>query len=134
MLNKPEELIMALLAALGVVLTFIFCRYLNMPTDTGLLTTTLTLLWAVIFFLLWQRGLTRHIWPIFLGLWVVCWWRAIYWSATQIILNGDNNAHTEISWYGSWPALITYALIPVVIGYLIKWQSHKNHQPQPTKI
>lgn len=128
MLKKPEEFIMAILAGLWVVLTFILCRYINMPTDTGLLTTALTLLWAVVFFLLWQRNLTRNIWPLFIGILVMCWWRAIYWSASQIILSGDNHARTEISWYGSWPALIIYALIPVIIGYLLKWYCHKNRK------
>ncbi|MDF7675510.1 hypothetical protein PT286_02010 [Neisseriaceae bacterium ESL0693] len=129
MFNKPEEFIMAILAGLWVVLTFIICRYINMPTDTGLLTTALTLLWALVFFLLWQRGLSRSIWPVFLGILVICWWRAIYWSGTQIVLNGNNQAQTEISWYAQWPALIIYALIPVAIGYFIKWQRSRHRQP-----
>ena len=87
MLNKPEEFIMSILAGIWVVLTFIFCRYLHLPTDTGLLVTTLTLLWTLVFFLLWQRGSIRKIWPIFLGLLVMCWWRAIYWSASINVLN-----------------------------------------------
>ena len=71
MLNKPEEFIMAVLAGIWVVITFIICRYLHLPTDTGLLVTTLTLIWALVFFLLWQRGRTCKIWPVFLGL-LVC--------------------------------------------------------------
>jgi uncharacterized membrane protein (UPF0136 family) len=128
MLNKPEEFIMSILAGIWVVLTFIFCRYLRLPTDTGMLVTTLTLLWALIFFLLWQRGKSRKIWPIFLGLLVMCWWRAIYWSASINILNADNIIINNVSWYGTWPALIIYALIPVIAGYSLKWYRHKKQK------
>lgn len=133
MFNKPEEFIMAILAGLWVVLTFIICRYINLPTDTGLLTTTLTLLWVLVFFIFWQRNLTQTIWPLFLGLLVVCWWRAIYWLASQVILTNGNNVHTNISWYGSWPTLILYALVPVIIGYLIKWQRRRQQQHATSK-
>ena len=128
MLNKPEEFIMSILAGIWVVLTFIFCRYLHLPTDTGLLVTTLTLLWTLVFFLLWQRVSIRNIWPIFLGLLVMCWWRAIYWSASINVLNPDNSIKNNVSWYGSWPALIIYALIPVIGGYIYKWIRYKKQK------
>ncbi len=133
MLNKPEEFIMSILAGIWVVLTFIICRYLRLPTDTGLLITALTLIWALVFFLVWQRGNSRQIWPIFLGLLVMCWWRAIYWSASFNILNADNIVQNNISWYGTWPALIIYALIPVIAGYLFKWFRYKK-QKTTTKL
>ena len=132
MLNKPEEFIMAVLAGIWVVITFIICRYLHLPTDTGLLVTTLTLIWALVFFLLWQRGRTCKIWPVFLGLLVMCWWRAICYSSTEIILNNDNSTSTLVHWYGSWTALIIYALIPVIAGYGFKWWQHKRRKPQVT--
>lgn len=128
MLNKPEEFIMSILAGIWVILTFIFCRYLRLPTDTGLLVTTLTLLWALVFFLLWQRGNSRNVWPIFLGLLVICWWRAIYWSASINVLNADNSIQNNVSWYGSWPALIIYAIIPIIGGYTYKWWCHKKQK------
>ncbi|KDN13178.1 MAG: hypothetical protein J6578_05305 [Snodgrassella sp.] len=130
MLNKPEEFIMAVLAGIWVAITFIICRYLQLPTDTGLLVTTLTLIWALVFFLLWQRGRTSNIWPVFLGLLVMCWWRAIYYSSTEIILNNDNSTSTLVHWYGSWTALIIYALIPLIAGYGFKWWQHKRRKPQ----
>jgi hypothetical protein len=130
MLNKPEEFIMAVLAGIWVAITFIICRYLQLPTDTGLLVTTLTLIWALVFFLLWQRGRTSNIWPVFLGLLVMCWWRAIYYSSTEIILNKDNSTSTLVHWYGSWTALIIYALIPLIAGYGFKWWQHKRRKPQ----
>lgn len=130
MLNKPEEFIMAVLAGIWVAITFIICRYLQLPTDTGLLVTTLTLIWALVFFLLWQRGRTSNIWPVFLGLLVMCWWRAIYYSSTEIILNNDNSTSTLVHLYGSWTALIIYALIPLIAGYGFKWWQHKRRKPQ----
>lgn len=121
---------MAVLAGIWVAITFIICRYLQLPTDTGLLVTTLTLIWALVFFLLWQRGRTSNIWPVFLGLLVMCWWRAIYYSSTEIILNNDNSTSTLVHWYGSWTALIIYALIPLIAGYGFKWWQHKRRKPQ----
>jgi hypothetical protein len=130
MLNKPEEFIMAVLAGIWVAITFIICRYLQLPTDTGLLVTTLTLVWALVFFLLWQRGRTRNIWPLFLGLLVMCWWRAIHYGSAEVIINSDNSITKLIHWYGSWPALIAYALIPVMSSYAFKWWQYKRHSSQ----
>ncbi|PIT53377.1 hypothetical protein [Snodgrassella alvi] len=130
MLNKPEEFIMAVLAGIWVAITFIICRYLQLPTDTGLLVTTLTLVWALVFFLLWQRGRTRNIWPLFLGLLVMCWWRAIYHCSAEVIFNSDSSITKLVHWYGSWPALIIYALIPVIGGYAFKWWQYKRHTSQ----
>ncbi|MGE9549195.1 hypothetical protein [Snodgrassella alvi] len=132
MLNKPEEFIMAILAGIWVVITFIICRYLQLPTDTGLLVTTLTLVWALVFFLLWQRARTRNIWPLFLGLLVMCWWRAIHHGSSEIMLNSDGSTTKLVHWYGSWTALIIYALIPVIAGYAFKWWQHKRQRPQPS--
>ena len=59
MLSKPEEFILAILAGLWVVLTYFLAAYTGMPTHTALLITVLTLIWAIVFFLLWQRNRVR---------------------------------------------------------------------------
>ena len=68
MFKRPEELIMAALAALWVVFTYFLASYFGAPTQTALLITAFTLIWAALFFILWQRNLTSMIWPVFLGL------------------------------------------------------------------
>ncbi len=49
---------MAILAALWVVLTYFIADYLGAPTHTALLISALTLIWALVFFILWQRNIT----------------------------------------------------------------------------
>ena len=48
MFKRPEELIMAVLAALWVVLTYFAASYFGAPVHTALLICTLTLIWAAV--------------------------------------------------------------------------------------
>lgn len=129
MLNRPEELIMAILAGLWVVLTYFACAYMGMPTDTCLLITLFTLIWGIVFFLMWQRGQTCLIWPVFLGLLVACWWPSLNWLASKDIVMPDNSASTVIinlPWYATWTAKLIYSLIPIIAGYAWKIKRHYN--------
>ncbi|WP_066567247.1 hypothetical protein [Snodgrassella sp. CFCC 13594] len=131
MFSKPEEVIMAVLAGLWVILTYFLSSYAGMPTHTALLITLFTLIWAIVFFLMWQRSQTRFIWPIFLGLLVACWWPAITWFAYKdVILPGTDMSTIILSlpWYATWTAKFIYAFIPVVVGYIIKWRWHQRRQ------
>lgn len=129
MLNKPEELIMAVLAGLWVVLTYLLADHLGIHTHTVLLITALTLIWAVVFFLLWQRGRIRWIWPLFLGLLVACWWPALDWMAIKDIAMDNPEGLIVLShpWYATWTAKIIYAAIPTLAGYAVIWKL--KHQP-----
>ena len=49
MFKRPEELIMAVLAALWVVFTYFLASYFGAPTQTALLITAFTLIWAALF-------------------------------------------------------------------------------------
>ncbi|MCP2041385.1 putative neutral ceramidase superfamily lipid hydrolase [Neisseria sp. HSC-16F19] len=129
MLNRPEELIMAVLAGLWVVLTYLLADYIGIHTHTALLITALSLIWAAVFFMLWQRSRIRWIWPLFLGLLVACWWPALDWLAVKDIAmdNADGLIVLSRPWYATWTAKLIYAAIPILIGYIIIWKL--SHHP-----
>ena len=61
-MKKPEEIIMAVLAALWVILTYFVLTYIGAHLETSLTITGLTLLWCVVAFVLvrhQRRG--RHL-------------------------------------------------------------------------
>ena len=123
MFKRPEELIMAALAALWVVFTYFLASYFGAPTQTALLITAFTLIWAALFFILWQRNLTSMIWPVFLGLFVACWWLFIDCVAIRGFVTPESVNDTIVlskPWYDTWTAKIIWALIPVVFGYIFK--------------
>lgn len=129
MFKRPEELIMAVLALLWVVLTYFLAAYFAAPTQTALLITVLTLVWAAVFFGLWQRNKTNLIWPLFLGLLVACWWPFIDWLAIHSIVTPEAAGETIVvnkPWYDSWTAKGILSAIPTALGYLFKWKQHKK--------
>lgn len=130
MFKRPEELIMAVLAALWVVLTFFLVSYFGAPTQTALLISALTLIWAAVFFMLWQRHLTSWIWPVFLGLLVACWWPYLDWYAVRDLIAADVAGETIVvgkPWYATWTFKGILAVIPVVLGYGMRWKfAHKE--------
>lgn len=135
MLNKPEEFIMAVLAGLWVVLTYFVADYTGMPTHTVLLITALTLIWAAVLFLLWQRNRVRLIWPCFLGLLIACWWPLFDWLAVKDVVNPAALGDTIIvarPWYATWTAKFIYALIPTLLAYVVLWKL--KHQPAKHQI
>ena len=118
MFKRPEEIIVLILALLWVVLSYYIAAILISDAYTILLITVLTFVWAAICFLLWQRNLSRHIWPLFLGSLVACWWPYFTWLASDV---------PEGTWYSGWTFKSIIALIPVVAAYLFKWKrSRKN--------
>lgn len=125
MLSRPEEFIMAILAGLWVVLTYFLASYTDMPTHTALLITVLSLVWVIVFFLLWQRNRIRLLWPIFLGLLVACWWPALDWLAIKDVLAPGAMGETIViskPWYATWTAKLIYAAIPMLMGYVVMWK------------
>lgn len=130
MFKRPEELIMAVLAALWVVLTYFAASYFGAPVHTALLICTLTLIWAAILFLLWQRDRIRLIWPLFLGLLTACWWPLLDWYAVSKFVEPGAVADTIVinkPWFASWTFKIILALVPTVAAYAVKYKHYRNH-------
>ncbi|MCS4533343.1 hypothetical protein [Neisseria montereyensis] len=134
MFKRPEEFIVAILAALWVVLTYLITDYFGAPTQTKLLISALTLICAAVCFILWQRHLSRAIWPFFFGLLVACWWPYLDWVAVRDILVSDGNVSNTIviakPWYATWTFKWIIAVIPVILGYAIKWKLHNKYKKQ----
>lgn len=129
MFKRPEELIMVVLAALWVVLTFFLASYFGAPTYTALLIAALTLIWGAVFFMLWQRNKTAWLWPVFLGLLVACWWPFLDWYAVRdLVAAGVANETILVAkpWYATWTFKIIAAVIPVVLGYGMKWKTSRK--------
>ncbi|WP_373796716.1 hypothetical protein [Neisseria dentiae] len=131
MFKRPEELIVAVLAALWVVLTYLIANYFGAPAQTKLLISALTLICAAVCFVLWQRNLSRAVWPFFPGLLVACWWPYLDWVAVRdILVPGAESSAIVISkpWYASWTFKIIIAIVPVVLGYAVKWKLHNKQK------
>lgn len=119
MLRKPEELILAALGLIWVASTFFLCRRLGMDFVYCLQIAGATLLWVIVLFVLWQRGKTRLIWPLFCGLLVACWWPVLDWIALPQLtpVTGSDLIILQRPWYASWTFKILLALAAVSAGY-----------------
>ena len=129
MFKRPEEFIMAILAVLWVVLTYFLADYFGAPTHTALLITALTLIWAVVFFIVWQRNVSRLVWPLFLGLLVACWWPFLDWYAVSDILVPGASTDTIViakPWYATWTFKLIIAAIPALLDYALKWKMKRK--------
>lgn len=129
-LQRPEEVIMAAIGALWVVLTYLCADYLGAPTHTTLLIAALTLIIILPAFLLWQRNRIKWIWPLFLGLLACAWWPFLDWLAVKDIIVPDNGNTLIIQrpWYADWWFKSLLALIPTFIGYALMWRQHKKRK------
>ncbi|MCD0217583.1 hypothetical protein LN386_26860, partial [Enterobacter hormaechei subsp. steigerwaltii] len=63
MFKRPEEIIVLILAVLWIAGTYFLAALFGADAYTVLKITALTLLWSAASFLLWQKNLSRHIWP-----------------------------------------------------------------------
>ena len=131
MFKRPEEFIMAILAGLWVALTYFIVHYLGAVTQTSLMITGFTLLWSIAFFALWQRNLTRAIWPLFIGLLVACWWPYLDWMSIRNLLLPGAETDTIIlakPWYAIWTFKLILSVIPTLLGYLLMFQQRKKNK------
>ena len=79
MMNKPEEVIMACLAVLWVVITYVLIRFTGAQWSYVLMVTGFTAVWAFVAFVLWQAGRIEKIYPLLIGALVACWWPLLDW-------------------------------------------------------
>lgn len=132
MFDKPEELIMAVLAAVWVVMTYFAAAYTGAEAKSVLLITGLTLVWAVIAFILWQAGRAAALWPVLLGLLVACWWPWLDWMAVRNVLPAAATSNDVIvlnrPWYATWTFKLILSAIPILGGYVWKWQHHRRRK------
>ncbi|MDO5687142.1 MAG: hypothetical protein Q4G42_07155 [Neisseria sp.] len=121
MFRRPEELILAVVAILWVVLTYFLGSWLGADIATIVKITLATLLWVVLLFILWQQDKIRWIWPLFFGLLIACWWPYLDWIAKRGLVDNAAAADTIIlaaPWYATWTFKLLTAALPVLLGYL----------------
>lgn len=121
MFKRPEEIIVLILAVLWIAGTYFLAALFGADAYTVLKITALTLLWSATSFLLWQKNLSRHIWPLLLGCLTACWWPYLNQSV----------APGSLPWYASWTFKTILALIPVTAGYLFKWKQYRQRKTKP---
>lgn len=129
MFKRPEELIVLVLGLLWVGLTYFLNTYLGTDTQTALFITGFTLIWVAVFFILWQRNLSHAVWPLFLGFLAACWWPLLDWFAVKdLIVPGSESEAILVAkpWYAGWTFKIILALLPVALGYFIKFKRRRK--------
>lgn len=123
MFDKPEEWMVAFLSALWLVVTFFAAQYLvgEHNITVAWLITALSTLCIVVGFLAWKYDIWLKVYPIFLGLLVLCWSPLLDLFASQSTL-------PENVWYTTWPVKITLALVPIIIGYALKYRREQQRK------
>ncbi|MCF7521339.1 hypothetical protein L4G92_04655 [Neisseria sp. ZJ106] len=119
MFKRPEELIVLILALAWTALSYFAAAAFSGDAYTVLLITISTAVWAAVCFLIWQRNLSRHVWPLFLGTLTACWWPLLN------RLDGGNTSG-EAAWYAGWTFKLILALIPAAAGYAYKWKKARR--------
>lgn len=130
MFNKPEELIMAILFAIWVGLTYCAAAYATgASAKYVLLITGFTALWSVASFLLWQAGRVSGLYPVLVGAWVACWWPWLDWFALRgVVATGSDVLVVVKPWYASWWFKLTLSALPIIGGYVYQWR--KSQKPR----
>ena len=127
-LDKPEEAVMAVLAALFVVLTYAAASCFGARRETALLVAALTLIVLLPAFLLWQRNRAARLWPCLLSALAACWWPFLDGVAGPEDLPAD-----ALPWYATWTFKLVFALLPAAAGYgwmLYRRRSGRKKPPQ----
>ncbi|MDK4564548.1 hypothetical protein [Kingella kingae] len=128
MFKRPEEVIMAILALLYLVLTYFLAGW---ATAASVKYTFLILgfnaVWAIAAFLLWQADRIRWLVPLLLGVLVLCWTPWLDWFMLRDVLPAADGSVLlpPRPWYATWWFKGILALIPVVAGYI--WQYKRHH-------
>lgn len=137
MFKRPEELIMAILAAVWVVFTYFAAARLGAPGQTALLIAALNAAWTFVLFLLWLRGRHSMVWPLFLGLAAACWFPMLDWLAvSHLHINGTlaetlaNDYPVETPWFASQPFKAALAVLPVIAAYAFKFKQYRKRKQQ----
>ena len=124
MMNKPEEVIMACLAALWVVITYVLIRFTGAQWSYVLMVTGFTAVWAFVAFVLWQAGRIEKIYPLLIGALVAFWWPLLDWFSVRGVVATPTSEVVMLvkPWYASWWFKLVLAVAPVVLGYVRMWR------------
>lgn len=132
MFDRPEEIIMAVLAALWIVATYVLASAFGASAKYIWLITGLTAVWSLVSFLLWQGNRTHLLWPLLLGLLVACWWPYLDWIAVRNLAPAAATADGVIvlqkPWYASWTFKLILSALPLIGGYVWKFYAARQRK------
>ncbi|MDK4697849.1 hypothetical protein QDY71_08845 [Kingella negevensis] len=120
MFNKPEEILMAILAAIWMGANYYLAALATsaMPKYTFMITIAVVV-WTCLTFWLWHKEVLFRVYPIMLGLLVGCWTFWLDWF-TQ----GVNPA----PWYATWWFKLILVALPIVGFYGKEWANRHKRQ------
>ena len=130
MFNKPEELIMAVLAGLWVVASYFLAGFTGASAKYVFLITGLTLGWSALSFTVWRADRLSAWWPVLLGLMAACWWPWLDWLVVRGVVPESSNGVIVLNkpWYASWTFKLTVSLLIAAAGYAYKWQRGRRRR------
>lgn len=117
MFRRPEECLMALLAILWLGAHYWLAALLTSASVFyTFFITGLVALWTIVLFWLWHKDWIYPILPAGVGLWLGCWIPILsFWA------NG------EITWYNNIWFKVLVVSVPIVLGYLKRYQHQHKH-------
>ncbi|MCG7657381.1 hypothetical protein [Wielerella bovis] len=122
MFQKPEEIIMAILAVLWVALNYYAA---GIATAASLKYTFLisgcVLLWTIVSFWLWRSERILRLYPVLLGLFIGCW---TFWL--NYFAQGKTAADGSTIWYATGWFKLILVIVPIVASYAWLWR--RQHQ------
>ncbi len=126
MFNKPEEIIMAVLALLWVAASWFLAALFAMPAHYVILITALNAVWIAAVFRLWQTERIYPLLPVAAALFTACWWPCLDgWAENSSYLHTDGTV-----WYATWTFKFTTAALVLIVGYIWKWRRYRKLKMQ----
>lgn len=133
MFRKPEELIMAILLLLWVVVAYFLADYATAShTKYTLMITAFNLIWAIVSFVSWKFDKWAFVLPLLVGALVACWLPWLDWFAFKDILATQGTAVlvVERPWYADWIFKGIVVLIPIIATAVIQFRQRRQRQLQ----
>ncbi len=131
-MHKPEEIILAILGVLFIGgMAYFIHGYYALPLPFGLYSSLSIALWTITLFMLWKYNALTWLWPIWVGLFVACWFPLLgYWA--QSTAAGQTDAFLLTTpWYDTWTTKIILFVAPTLIAY---YAAYRLYQKKKTNI
>ena len=136
MFDRPEELIVAVLAAVWLAITYFLAAWATLSSfKYTLMITFFTALWLLVFFQLWRKEEAFLFYPILLGLLVACWCPWLDWYMLHSVAPDANSTSVIVlnkPWYARWTFKLLLIVLPILAGYA--WEHRRRRQRKMTGV
>ncbi|QRN41691.1 MAG: hypothetical protein GKC53_06230 [Neisseriaceae bacterium] len=122
MFKKPEEIIIAILGIVWIILCYFINRWLVVSNDITVQIILYNIVWVITTFLVWKNEKIYLTWPIFLGLFVTAWTPLLTWYAQKSAgydIQTANLMCIQMPWFATWYVKFGLVLAVMFIGYII---------------